>query len=84
MTTMTTMTTDTVVRTWTDGYCTTVQQCGRSVTVQVLGDVYPATYADELEAAIMFDAEVLAQQMMTAQVAATISSLEDYDDDDSI
>ncbi len=73
---------DTVVRTWTDGYCATVQQCGRSVTVQVLGDLYPATYADEQEAAVMFDAEVLAQQMMAAQVAATISSLEDYDDDD--
>ena len=76
---MTTTTTDTV-RTWTDGYCATVQQCGRAVTLQVLGDVYRTTYADEGAAAVMFDAEVLAQQMTAATVAASIATLPQMED----
>ena len=75
---MTTMAIDTTVRTWTDGYCATVQQVGRVVTVQILGDVYQTTHGDEWEAAVMFDAAVLEQQMMAASIAATVT---DYDGD---
>ena len=52
------------MQSWTDGH-SSVQQDGPAVTVRILGDVWQARYADDGEAAVMFDAEVAA--MMTVE-----------------
>ena len=49
----------TMTQSWTDGH-SSVQQDGPAVTVRILGDVWRSRYADDGEAAVMFDAEVAA------------------------
>ena len=68
-----------MTQSWTDGVAS-VQQDGRTVTVRILGDVYRRQYRDEGEAAVIFDAERLAQEMMAAEIQAHLASLPQLED----
>ena len=50
-----------MTRFWSDGIAQ-VEQAGRTVTVQILGDVYVTECSDTDEAATMFAAEVMTEQ----------------------
>ena len=76
---MTTMT-RTVTQEWTDGIALVCRE-GRTVTVQILGDVYVTTYTDDDEAQIAFAAEV-AQELDASAAVRSIAGDDDEDGDE--
>lgn len=66
------------VQEWTDGIAL-VRREGRTVTVQILGDVYVTQYGDEQEAMIAFAAEVAQELDSSDRIAGVLA---DYDDEE--
>jgi hypothetical protein len=64
------------VKEWTDGVAL-VRQDGRTVTVQVLGDVWVTTYADEAEATLAYLGEVETEQSRAGLPAVVLALLEE-------
>lgn len=66
------------VQEWTDGIAL-VRREGRTVTVQILGDVYVTQYEDDDEAAIAFAGEIAQELDSSDRIAG---GLADYDDEE--
>ncbi len=65
------------VQEWTDGIAL-VRREGRTVTVQILGDVYVTRYEDEQEAMIALAAEVAQELDSSDRIAGVLA---DYDEE---
>lgn len=65
------------VQEWTDGIAL-VRREGRTVTVQILGDVYVTQYGDEQEAMIAFAAEVAQELDSSDRIGGVLA---DYDEE---
>ena len=70
------------VQEWTDGIAL-VRREGRTVTVQILGDVYVTQYGDEQEAMIAFAAEVAQELDSSDRIAGVLADYEEGDEWDS-
>ena len=66
------------VQEWTDGIAL-VRREGRTVTVQILGDVYVTQYEDDDEAAIAFAGEIAQELDSSNRIAGVLA---DYDDEE--
>ena len=64
------------VQEWTDGIAL-VRREGRTVTVQILGDVYVTQYGDEQEAMIAFAAEVAQELDSSDRIAGVLANYEE-------
>ena len=66
------------VQEWTDGIAL-VRREGRTVAVQILGDVYVTQYEDDDEAAIAFAGEIAQELDSSDRIAGVLA---DYDDEE--
>ena len=66
------------VQEWTDGIALVCRE-GRTVTVQILGDVYVTQYEDDDEAAIAFAGEIAQELDSSDRIAGVLA---DYDDEE--
>ena len=67
------------VQEWTDGIAL-VRREGRTVTVQILGDVYVTQYGDEQEAMIAFAAAVAQELDSSDRIGGWLADHEEGDE----
>ena len=68
------------VQEWTDGIAL-VRREGRTVTVQILGDVYVTQYGDEQEAMIAFAAEVAQELDSSDRIGGGLAGYDEEGDE---